>query len=193
MTLFDASRWPLPAPSRLVNGTLFNIAWLAIILSQSSMVAMTVVLVFLWLHARWVRLQRGEAVLIAGVTLCGAVLDQVLFYTGVFNLAGKAALAPLWLTCVWPVFATTLMHAFAGMERKVWLAVVVGAAGGMMSYGAGVRLTAVAYGSAVWGPVTLGLLWALIFPSLLLLAARMRGPVDTLQAWYPAVGRGAPD
>jgi hypothetical protein len=193
MTLFDASRWPLPAPSRLVNGTLFNISWLAIILSQSSVIAIVVVLVHLWLHARWVHLQHGEGLLIAGVTLFGALLDQVLFYTGVFNLAGSAALAPLWLTCVWPVFATTLMHAFAGMERKIWLAGIVGAAGGVLSYGAGVRLTEVAYGSAVWGPVTLGVLWAVMFPSLLLIAARMRGPVDTLQSWHPVVGPRASD
>ncbi len=93
-----------------------------------------------------------------------------------FNLAGQPALAPLWLACLWPVFATTLMHSFAVLQNRLLLAAVCGALGGALSYIAGVRLSAMEFASPLWGPVLLGALWAAVFPLLLQVAARLRSP-----------------
>jgi hypothetical protein len=95
----------------------------------------------------------------------------------------------LWLACLWPVFATTLMHTFAGLQNRVFLAVVFGALGGALSYTAGVRLTTIEFGSPLWGPFILGALWAVVFPLLLVFAARLSKPGDPLQRWMPAERR----
>ncbi len=189
MTLLRARYWPAPAPARFVNGILFNLSWFAIVLTHSSLIAVAIVVVHLLVHFRCMGKGTAELRLIAAVTLCGAVVDQLLFRIGVFNLAGQSALAPLWLACLWPVFATTLMHTFAGLQNRVVLAVVLGALGGALSYTAGVRLTDIEFGSPLWGPFILGALWAVVFPLLLIVAARLSSPGDPLQAWMPAQRR----
>jgi Protein of unknown function (DUF2878) len=191
MTSYKAGYWqtPAPVPSKFVNAALFNLSWLAIVLTHSSLLAPTILVVHLLAHFRFMGRGRGELYLIAAVTVLGACVDQVLFRTGVFNLAGQPALAPLWLTCLWPVFATTLMHTFAGFQHRILFAVIFGAVGGALSYTAGVRLTAVEFGSPLWGPVILGALWAVVFPLLLMLSARCSSPGDPLQAWTPAERR----
>lgn len=169
----------------IANAVLFNISWFAIVLTQSPLLAPLIVVAHVLLHWRLFGKGKGELRLIAGVTLCGAVIDQLLFKSGVFNIAGQPALAPLWLTCLWPVFATTLMHSLAGLQDRIFLAAVCGALGGALSYTAGVRLSAVEFAAPFWGPVLLGILWAAIFPVLLQIAARCKGQRDALQAWQP--------
>lgn len=189
MTLLKARYGPAPAPAKFVNAILFNLAWFAIVVTQSSLLAPAIVAVYLVVHFRFMGMGRRELLLVVAVTVFGACVDQLLFQGGVFNLAGQPALAPLWLICLWPVFATTLMHAFAGLHNRLFLAVVVGASGGALSYIAGVRLTDIDFGSPLWGPVILAMLWAVIFPLLLTVAARLIGPVDSLQAWSPVERR----
>jgi hypothetical protein len=189
MGLLNASYGPAPTPGRFVNGILFNVAWLAIVLSHSSLLAVAITAAYLSTHFLFIGKGRAELQLIVVVTLCGAFVDQLLFRTGVFNLAGQPALAPLWLTCLWPVFASTLMHSFAALQNRLVLAAVVGALGGTLSYTAGVRLTPVDFGSPLWSPIILGALWAAVFPAVLRFAARLSDPDDALQSWVPEARR----
>ncbi len=166
-----SSRWLGSASTRVANVVMFNIAWFGILLTQSSIVAPVIVIISLFAHFRVMGKGRPELFLIAGVTALGFVIDQTLFGSGVFNLAGHSALAPLWLTCLWPVFATTLMHAFDWLQGRLVLSSAVGAVGGCLSYIAGVRLTVIDFGSALWGPVIIAALWAVIFPLFLTASA----------------------
>jgi len=170
---------------RVANAMLFHLSWIAIVLAQSSAIALAVVAAHLLVHFALLGRGRGEVGLVAGVAAAGVVLDQLLFLAGVFNLDGRAALAPLWLMCLWPVFATTLLHAFAGLHGRPVVAAVLGAVGGAAAYVAGVRLSAVDFGSALWGPLILALLWAALLPLLLGIAARVGRGRDALQAWEP--------
>jgi Protein of unknown function (DUF2878) len=175
----------MKVPVNIVNIVLFNISWLAIVLSQSSLVAPMIVGIHLLLH--WLVMGKGkdELRLIGGVTLCGVIVDQLLFQAGVFNLAGQPALAPLWLSCLWPVFASTLMHSLVVFQNRIAFAAMCGALGGALSYIAGVRMSAVDFASPLWGPVLLGTLWAVIFPLLMQIAARLQSQRDALQSWSP--------
>ena len=161
------------ASAKVVNVLMFNAAWFAILLTQSSFIAPVIVILSLFAHFQVMGKGKPELLLIAGVTSLGFVIDQALFGTGVFNLAGKAALAPLWLTCLWPVFATTLMHAFDWLQGKLILSSVVGAVGGCLSYIAGARLTLIDFGSALWGPLIIAALWAIIFPLFLKISEKI--------------------
>ena len=152
------------------NGLLFNLSWLAIVSSQSLWVAIPVVVVHLAVHLAWLGGGMRELRFIAAVAVFGLALDQFLFALGLFQLNGEAALAPLWLGCLWPVLATTLNHAFATLQKNLALAAVLGAAGGAGSYYAGTQMSAVGFASLPVGLVVIAMLWAALFPALALAA-----------------------
>ena len=154
----------------VINGLMFNISWFAIVSTQSLILAPLFACAHLALHFLLMGRGQAEARLILAVTLFGFALDQLLFALGVFNTAGMASAAPVWISCLWPVLATTFMHAFSGLQSRPWLAAVFGAVGGAGSYIAGTGLTEVQFGSAAWGPLIIATLWALLFPTLLLIA-----------------------
>ena len=152
------------------NGLMFNISWLAIVGGESLWIALPVAITHLVVHMLWLGQGRRELLFIGGIALFGLALDNFLFAIGVFTLAGASAAAPLWLSCLWPVLATTLGHAFAVLQRNLPLAAVAGAAGGFMSYAAGTAMSAVGYGDPVYGPIIITALWAALFPALALAA-----------------------
>ena len=167
-----------PAPTTVgavVNGLLFNLSWLAIVLPHSSRWAPLVVILHLLVHFRFFGYGVAEARLVLIVTMMGLLLDQIFFLTRVFTVSGAPSLAPLWLSCLWPVLATTLMHSFGALQQRLLLAAVVGGVGGALTYMAGTRLSDVDFVSAVWGPVTMALTWAMLFPALLVGASLASG------------------
>ena len=164
----------------LANGVLFNISWLLIVSTHSIFLAPAIAALHLLVHFTFMGRGLVEARLVLWVTLVGFLLDQVLFTVGVFTVAGQLSFAPLWINCLWPVLATTLMHAFSGLQQRLVLAIVVGAIGGAASYVAGTRLSDIAFASLFWGPIIMAITWAIVFPSLLLTArASMTGGFHT--------------
>ena len=157
-------------PYRLVNGVLFNIAWLGIVMSQSPFIAPALVAALLALHFSLMGRGLKELRFIVGFALVGVCVDQLLFRTGVFTVAGSIVSPPLWMTCLWPALGTTFMHAFAGLSGKPFFAATVGGFGGAASYIAGTRLTQVNFASDISGPMILAVLWAIIFPIALAVA-----------------------
>lgn len=166
---------------KAANGLLFNLSWLAIVVSSSALVAPLVAIAHLVVHGVFIGLKRREPLFIALVAVSGLALDHALFGAGVFVIDGAAATAPLWLSCLWPVLATTLMHAFESLQKHLLLAAVVGAVGGAASYIAGTRLSDVAFADATLGPVILAALWFVWMPLLLVVARRMSAAVATFE------------
>lgn len=151
----------------VVNGLMFNVTWFAIVASESAIIAPLVAALHLIVH--FVLMGKGyvELKVIAQVALIGIVVDQLLFYAGVFVVSGQRELPPLWISCIWPVLATTLMHAFSGLQSRYILSGFLGGVGGAAAFIAGTQLTSVAFESALAGPVIIGIVWAVIFPLLL--------------------------
>lgn len=173
----DSPRFGTPSLAAvLANGTLFNLSWLAIVLTHSALLGPIVVLLHLAVHFRFFGYGITEAKYILLVAVVGLLLDQFLFLAGVLTTTGGAFPAPLWLSCLWPVLATTMMHAFSGLQARPVLAALFGAVGGALSYTAGTRLSDVEFVSAFWSPVTLAIAWALLFPALLAAARWMSNP-----------------
>ena len=154
------------------NGLMFNLSWLAIVSSGSLLVALPVAAAHLLVHQLWLGQGRRELAFIAGVSLLGLLLDQFLFAVGLFTLGGEPSLAPPWLSCLWPVLATTLNHAFSMLQRNLALAAVMGGIGGAGSYYAGTAMSAVGFADPVIGLAAMGALWVILFPALAL-AARL--------------------
>jgi hypothetical protein len=155
----------------VINGVMFNLSWLAIVMTQNNALALAIVALNLMLHFSYWHGGRAEVVLVVCVSLIGLLVDQLLFASGIMVRASGVHTAPLWLSCLWPVFATTLLHLFSFLQGRPVSAMLVGAIGGGASYLAGSKLSEVGFTSMPEGPVLLALLWALLLPLLLAMAA----------------------
>ncbi|MEH6611239.1 MAG: DUF2878 domain-containing protein [Halioglobus sp.] len=156
-----------PTARVLINGLLFNISWFAIVATHSNTLAPIIAGVHLLIHFKLFGARRNEVLLIVGITLAGLLLDKIMFAAGIFTVAGVSAPSPWWLSCLWPVLATTLMHAFSPLQQRLILASIVGALGGTASYLGGTRLSDITFGDPVFGPMSIALIWAIAFPALL--------------------------
>jgi hypothetical protein len=163
--------------SALANGLMFNISWFAIVYMHSPYWAPAIAAIHLLCHFSTIGRGLVEARFILGMSLFGLLLDQILFAAGVFRSPNSVTFAPLWISCLWPVLATTMMHAFSTLQPRYVLASIAGAIGGGGSYIAGTRLSDVDFGSPLWGPIIMAVLWSALFP-LLLMAAQSRMPAE---------------
>ncbi|PWE45416.1 DUF2878 domain-containing protein [Pseudomonas prosekii] len=158
---------------RLVNAALFQLGWFACVLGGDSLwlwVAVAVLVIHLLWISRWV----DEGRLILSAVLLGTTVDSTLRWLGVFEFTDVAPLIPLWLMLLWALLATTLRHCLQWSAKPWWLASLLGAVGGPLSYYAGSQLAGVQfpYGQVVT-LLGLGVLWALLFPALHFMAQRL--------------------
>lgn len=163
------------AVALLCNGLMFNLSWYLILTSGNVVVAWAVAAVHIGAHLIILGRGQREALLILCVAVCGVLLDQLLFVFGVLINDGGQSGAPLWLSALWPVFATTLLHAFSGLSSRLWLAGLVGAVGGYGSYRVGAVLSTVDIASPSAG-VVIAILWGIVFPLGLVVAKRFSKP-----------------
>ena len=92
----------------LLNLVLFQIGWLVCVLG-GNLYAMAYTVGALAIHQWRVFEYNHEWRLIAGLTLAGCLWDILLAANGVMRYPGAEALGiPLWLICLWSLFATTL-------------------------------------------------------------------------------------
>lgn len=158
---------------RLANAALFQVGWFACVLGGNSLWLLIALLVLV-IHLRWISSWAAEGRLILSVVIIGTAVDSTLRSLGVFEFKDLSPLIPLWLMLLWALLATTLRHCLQWSARPWWLASVLGALGGALSYYAGGRLAGVhfPYGE-VPTLIGIGLLWALLFPLLHSLARRL--------------------
>ncbi|WP_282386094.1 MULTISPECIES: DUF2878 domain-containing protein [unclassified Pseudomonas] len=158
---------------RIANAVLFQLGWLACVLGGNSL-WLLLALAALVIHLRWISSWAAEGRLILCVVIVGTAVDSVLRYLDVFRFADASPLIPLWLMLLWALLATTLRHCLAWSARPWWLASGLGAVGGALSYYGGGRLAGVQfpYGH-IPTLILIGLLWAVLFPLLHLMARRL--------------------
>ncbi|WP_323167321.1 DUF2878 domain-containing protein [Pseudomonas atacamensis] len=158
---------------QIANAVLFQLGWLACVLGGNSL-WLLLALAALVIHLRWISSWAAEGRLILCVVIVGTAVDSVLRYLDVFRFADASPLIPLWLMLLWALLATTLRHCLAWSARPWWLASGLGAVGGALSYYGGGRLAGVQfpYGD-IPTLILIGLLWAVLFPLLHLMARRL--------------------
>ncbi|WP_323164293.1 DUF2878 domain-containing protein [Pseudomonas atacamensis] len=158
---------------RIANAVLFQLGWLACVLGGNSLWLLLAVAALV-IHLRWISSWAAEGRLILCIVIVGTAVDSVLRYLDVFRFADASPLIPLWLMLLWALLATTLRHCLAWSARPWWLASALGALGGALSYYGGGRLAGVQfpYGD-IPTLILIGLLWAVLFPLLHLMARRL--------------------
>ena len=161
----------------LLNGALFQLAWLGAILAAArgwAWIAALPPLAVVAFHL-WQVEDRGLALRLIGVSACaGIVGDAVVMAIAKSTFSAHAPLTwlpPAWTVALWMGFATLPNMALRWFRDHLVLVAVLAAVFGPFTYNAGAELGAGSMGSPLWlNLVALGLLWAIVAPGLLWLA-----------------------
>ncbi len=111
---------------------------------------------------------------------CGLLVDGLAGASGTVRYAAGSALpwlAPVWILALWAAFAMTLTVSFAVLQRRLWLAALVGLLLAPLAYLSAARgWSAVSFSVPHWhGLALLGAGWAIALPLLAGCARRWQG------------------
>lgn len=151
----------------LANAGLFQLGWFACVLGAQRPWLLLIALACLAAHLLWIAEDRHEWRTLLLIAACGWVLDSALLQLGLFDFPDHDWLLPPWLALLWLLFASTLRYSLGWTAQRWWLASLLGAVGGPLSYLGGARLADVGLPLGVWTSLLLlGLIWAPLLPAL---------------------------
>ena len=137
----------------------FELCWLALVYWQQ--LAVIPVLLY-WCYGIW-RLSKAGRIAVVLTLIAGVVIDSLLVQVNVLQFS-SGNLLPLWFVLLWAVFALAAVEFMAKVLTKPWLAAILGASGGPLSYWGGAALSggAMQFPLQLWSAVILVVVWALI-------------------------------
>ena len=165
----------------LYNILAFDVAWLLCV-TGGNQIAIAVTCVMLAVHFYFVAESSREVLLIAAIFLLGVVVDALFMRTGLltppeYAVGASTWLPPVWLMCLWALYATLLNHSLKWFKSRWFLSLLLGGAAGVLSYYAGTRLSDYGLGEPLgWSLLWIGIAWAIVFPVSLMLAQRFEPP-----------------
>ena len=130
-----------------------------------------------------------EAKLLVVAVLLGGIWESFLVWRGLLvypNGIVIPSLAPYWILALWAQFAVQFNVLFVWLKNRLWLASVLGAIAGPLSFRGGAALGAVHFPNVPLALGTLALGWAVLFPALLALSRRWDGMRDITATELPA-------
>lgn len=136
---------------RLANFLLFQIGWTIAVAGAARgaiWLGPVVMAVVVGVHVGMVSDRARQLRYILLVGLFGTLADTLLASLGATSYPSSAphwpfAFAPPWISALWIGFATLPRFSLAWLAQRPWLAALLGATGGPLSYFAGVRMGAV--------------------------------------------------
>jgi hypothetical protein len=179
-------------PKIVLNFVACQLAWSACVLGGANgrpLAGALVAAAVIALHLALAKRAAPEAMLIAAAAAIGLIWDSALIAIGLFTYpSGVLApgLAPYWMIALWAVFATSLNLSMGFMKGRLWLAALVGAVGGPLSYAAGGRLGGLEMSDPMLALGAQAIGWAALMPLLTHLATRWDGFSDAARP-TPAV------
>ena len=158
----------------LLNLALFQIGWLVCVLGGDTW-AVAYTLGALLLHGWLVSDHPAEWKFIGGAVVAGCLWDISMAMGGIITYADSSFIGiPLWLVCLWFLFATTFMHCLLWLSRYPRLAVALAAVFGPATYWAGASLSdAVLTAPLAASLAVMALGWAILFPAGLVYAGKL--------------------
>lgn len=130
---------------RVVNGLAFYVGWILAIgfaAVGSPLKAALASYVLVALHLALNRHQRKELVMVASLTAMGGVLDTLYMCFGVVRFESPnyflPQICPLWIMGLYALFGTSIDHSLFWLRGRPFVAAVLGAGGGILSYVGGV-------------------------------------------------------
>ena len=165
----------------LLNFVAFQIGWFACVLSAANglpLLGLLVVSLVVVLHVQFSEWRSHELILVCLAVVMGLVFDSLLVISGWLQYPSGVLLpgiAPYWILAMWALFATTLNVSMSWLKGKAFLASVLGAVFGPLSYMAGQRLGAIEFVNFQSAIIALAIIWALVMPLLVTVASRLDG------------------
>jgi hypothetical protein len=137
----------------------FELCWLALVYWQQLVV---IPVLLYWCYGMW-RLSKAGRIAVLITLSAGVVVDTSLVQLNVLQFSG-GNLLPLWFVLLWAVFALAAVEFMAKVLTKPWLAVILGASGGPLSYWGGAALSggALQFPLQLYSALVLIVVWALI-------------------------------
>jgi hypothetical protein len=160
---------------KILNLVMFQLGW-AICVLGGNLMAVAYSLIALLIHHRYVLQSKSEWKLVGFIALVGITWDSLLVFFGLIVYSDAVLFSlPVWMICLWILFATTFMHSMAWLSGYSWLCVFVGTVFGPMSYWAGVELSDASFGaSPILSMVVIAAGWAILFPIGLYMTGRFK-------------------
>ena len=166
---------------QLANLVLAQLGWFAAVLGAAHgapLWGMACVLAVIGWHISVAPRRAREATLIALVCLIGAAVESVHVALGnVSYPSGQpfAQLPPYWMIGLWGLFGIQLNVTLRWLRGRLWLAAVLGAIAGPVSFASGVRLGGAQFLHATPALAALVVSWAVLMPLLVWLSTRFDG------------------
>jgi hypothetical protein len=179
------------AASSFLNAVIYQIGWFACVLGAAwgwGSAGAALALVLTALHLALAQRPVPELLLVAVAAAVGLTVDSLHAGFGVLAFNGHEAgtLAPLWIVALWAQFGTVMHFCMRWLSKRYLLASVLGLIGGPMSFLAGERLGAAAFGEPrTLSLAVLGLSWSIVLPALAALADRL-GEAGRYRIFVPA-------
>ncbi|WP_449428577.1 DUF2878 domain-containing protein [Rhodanobacter umsongensis] len=141
-------------------------------------------LVYALVQLACVRNWRTDLGLMAAALVFGFLLDGAMIRSGLASYAAEwpdLAVAPAWILALWMTFALTFSQSLRYLQRRLWLAALLGLLGGPLAYlGAARGWQVVSFAEPGWrGLLVLAIGWALATPALAWLARRGTATLQT--------------
>lgn len=159
----------------LLNLVVFQIGWMVCVLG-GDLYATAYTLGAVLIHQLFLVERQSEWLFIAIVTAVGCTWDSLMAMSGVMIYTDASFIGiPLWLICLWVLFAMTFMHALYWLRRYLLLAAVFAAVFGPFSYWVGDELSSADIGSPLM--MSLAIMaagWAVLFPAGMYLTSRFK-------------------
>ena len=159
--------------AKLLNLFIFQAGWIVCVVG-GNLYAMAYTAIALLVHHQYVLEKNSEWQLVAIVTVSGSLWDILMVRSGMVYYADSDFLGiPIWLICLWALFATTFMHALSWLNRYLWIAAVFAAVLGPASYWFGSELNDTYFGTPILTSlVVMAVGWSTLFPAGIYLTRR---------------------
>lgn len=152
--------------NKILNLCIYQIIWFLCVLWENlgAWLALPLLVLHLWLSPYKKADLKMMALLLAG----GAAVDGALHFFGFIRFNVPALPIPMWLAVIWLALATLPHHGLSWLKGRPILSAILGAVGGALAYGAGVRMGAAAFtGSWASSMLIFAVIWAVIFPAIM--------------------------
>lgn len=162
-----------PWLGKLINLLVFQLGWFVCVIG-GNLPALLFTAAALALHHHCIVRSPREWLMVVAVSLVGLSWDALLAGAGLVYFSDPiVAGLPLWLVCLWLLFATTLGHGLGWLQGHLVAAALAAALVAPLSYYGGTLLNSSHLAEPLLLPLAvMALGWAGLFPAALLLARR---------------------
>jgi hypothetical protein len=154
------------------NFVLFQLGWFACVwgaANQKVLWAVIATFAYIAFHIWRADSPRLEAALVIKVLIYGVSADTLIMYLDLLQFKDSwpgSYLSPAWMWALWALVASTINGSLSWLRGRPVLGVVLGSVCGPMSYEAGIRMGAGAWGprGQVMGVLLIAVIWGVAMP-----------------------------